>query len=182
MPEYRRNYIRGGTFFFTVVTEGRRPLFADARNRVGLRLAIREVLRIRPVSVEAIVLLPDHLHTIWTLPDGDQDYSTRWGMIKERFTREYLESGGRELQRTESRQKHRERAIWQKRFWEHTVQYEDDFERCFNYVHWNPVKHGIVKRVRDYPHSSFHRFVRAGHYDGHWGEAEVPDVPGAEWE
>lgn len=182
MPDYRRIYIPGGAYFFTAVTEGRRPLFAEAKNRAKLRVAMRSVLGERPVSIHAMVLLPDHLHTIWTLPDGDRDYSSRWGQIKERFTRSYLEAGGLEATGSASRRKHRERTVWQKRFWEHSVRDEVDFERCFDYIHWNPVKHGLVKRIADYPWSSFHRYVRLGWYDAHWGEAEVLDVPGAEWE
>ena len=182
MPDYRRIYVPGGTYFFTVVTEGREHLFASERNRSRLRKAIESVLAEAPAAIEAMVLLPDHLHTIWTLPEGDLDYSSRWGQIKERFTRAFLEGGGREVGFSASRRKHCERSVWQKRFWEHTVRDEEGFERCFNYIHWNPVKHGLVNRVVDYPWSSFHRFVRAGHYDKHWGSAEVPEVPGAEWE
>ena len=182
LPNYRRNYVRGGSYFFTVVTAGREPILATERSRAMLRKAIKSVLANYPASIEAIVLLPDHLHAIWTLPDGELDYSTRWGLIKEQFTRSYLEIGGSEAGESASRRKHRERSVWQKRFWEHTIRDEDDFERCFNYVHWNPMKHGLVERIQDYRWSSFHRFVRAGYYELDWGSAEVPEVPGAEWE
>ncbi|MFO0801776.1 MAG: transposase [Gemmataceae bacterium] len=182
MSDYRRIYVPGGTYFFTIVTEGRQPRFAEAKNRAKLRVAMKSVLNERPVLIQAMVLLPDHMHTIWTLPEGDRDYSSRLGQIKERFTREFLQAGGREVAISASRRKHRERLIWQRRFWEHTVRDESDFARCFDYIHWNPVKHGLVTRVSDYPWSSFHRYVRNGWYDRHWGDAEASDVPGAEWE
>jgi putative transposase len=129
-----------------------------------------------------VVLLPDHLHTIWTLPVGEVDYPGRWGAIKEAFTRAHLASGGCEGLASSSRRRHRERGVWQRRFWERTVRDEDDFVRCLDYIHWNPVKHGLVARPKDYPWSSFHGYVESGAYDPDWGSAEVPDVPGAEWE
>jgi len=177
MPMYRRNYVPGGTYFFTVVTEARAPLFAKGTDRVRLRAAFKSVLAEHPVSIEAFVLLPDHLHTIWTLPDGVQDYSLRWGLIKERFTRSFPVGGGREAAHSASRRKHRERSVWQKRFWEHTVRDEDDFERCFNYIHWNPVKHGLVERVIDYPWSSFHKYVRRCGEAGTTSAGEKPRFP-----
>jgi putative transposase len=182
MPEYRRSYVPGGTYFFTLVTEGRRPFLTDPLARKHLREAMAEEFAARPVEVVAIVLLPDHLHTIWTLPPGDSDYSLRWKRVKELFTRAYLAGGGAEGAVTPSRRAHQGRAVWQRRFWEHTIRDADDLERCVNYIHWNPVKHGLVQRVRDYPWSSFHRFVEAGDYDLDWGAVEPETVPGAEWE
>lgn len=182
MAKYFRKKVAGGTFFFTVVTDSRRPIFGSPQTREMLRDAILHIRQQHAFSQEAFVLLPDHLHTIWTLPDDDDDYSTRWARIKEHFTRAYLRADGVESPLSSSRIAHRERGVWQRRFWEHTIRDEDDFERCFNYIHWNPVKHGYVKRVKDYEWSSFHRYVRLGAYDSHWGEAEAPDVPGAEWE
>ena len=183
MPTYRRNYAPGGTYFFTVVTHGREPFLTTPLARKCLHGAFAEEGVIRPFDIVAILLLPDHLHTIWTLPDGDDDYSTRWKRIKGGFTDAYLAAGGWEGERSASRRKRGERAVWQRRFWEHTVRDENDHERCMNYVHWNPVKHGLVTRVADYEWSSFHRWVRSGEYDAHWGEGEVPqDIPGAEWE
>ena len=183
MPNYRRNRLPGGLYFFTVVTHGRRPILTTELGRTCLRGAITVELERAPFVLFAIVLLPDHLHAVWSLPEGDSDYPTRWGQIKEGFTREYLAGGGTEGETTASRQKHRERAVWQHRFWEHTIRDEDDLERCANYTHWNPVKHGLVSRVRDYPWSSFHRFVAQGDYDPNWGSNAPPaDVPGADWE
>jgi len=183
MSEFIRNRERGGTYFFTVVTHQRRPVLTTALGRTCLRASIAAELSRAPFKLDAIVLLPDHLHTVWTLPIRDADYSIRWARIKDGFTRSYLSNGGVEGERSANREKHRERAVWQHRFWEHTVRDGDDLERCLNYLHWNPVKHGLVSRVADYPWSSFHRYVRDGIYEPHWGNAETcPDVPGAEWE
>ena len=183
MPTYRRNFVPGGTYFFTVVTHRREPFLTTPLARSCLRLAMEEEGAARPFEQVAVVLLPDHLHAIWTLPHGDVRYPTRWKRIKERFTDAYLEGGGREGERTASMRKRGERGIWQRRFWEHTVRDEDDLERCMNYVHWNPVKHGLVSRTADYEWSSFRRWVKNGEYDEHWGAGEIPeDVPGAEWE
>jgi len=131
----------------------------------------------------AIVLLPDHLHCLWTLPPGFQDYSTVWKGIKEQFTRNHLASGGTESKVSPGKKRKRERGIWQSRFWEHTVRDEDDFKRCLDYIHWNPVKHGYVSRPCDYPYSTFAKYVRLGEYEPLWGTGKVVvDVPGAEWE
>src|SRR5262249_39619269 len=118
-----------------------------------------------------------------TLPPGDADYSTRWAQLKARFTRRFLQAGGVEGEVTVNQRAHRERAVWQHRFWEHTVRDEDDLKRCLDYLHWNPVKHGLVRRVGDYPWSSFHRWVQSGEYNPDWGgEKPVADIHGAEWE
>jgi putative transposase len=177
MPEYRRFYVPGGTYFFTVVTCERRPFLTTDLARRCLRDALTAEREKRHFEILAFVLLPDHMHAVWTLPRGDTEYSTRWAKIKECFTRQYLELGGTEGNPSSSRVKHRERAIWQRRFWEHTCGDEDDLERCIDYVHWNPVKHGYVQRVRDYEFSSFHRFVKQGHYDIGWGGSD-PDPKG----
>jgi putative transposase len=148
---------------------------------------LHEALRLerqkRPFELNAIVLLPDHVHTVWTLPGPDQDYSVRWQRIKETFTRLFLRAGGSEGHRSGSRTRHRERAIWQQRFWEHTCRDEADWARFLDYLHWNPVKHGLAARVGDYPWSSFHRFVERGVYDPNWGEADpCPNWDDPEWE
>jgi len=183
MSDYRRNYIPGGTFFFTVVTQERRPILSSDTAHKCLREALREEQSRRAFKIIAIVLLPDHLHTIWTLPGNDANFSVRWSRIKERFTRSYLASGGVEALQTQSRQRHRERGVWQRRFWEHTCRDEDDLKRCLDYLHWNPVKHGLVGRVQDYPWSSFHRFVQMGEYDLNWGsENPCPQYDEPEWE
>lgn len=182
MPNYRRYYVPGGTYFFTVVTCGRRPILCTDAGRAGLRAAIESVRADRPFELTAVALLPDHLHAIWTLPAGDADYSGRWGLVKERFTRAHLAGGGAEVGVSRARRRQRERGVWQPRFWEHTVRDEDDFKRCLDYTHWNPVKHGLVSRVRGWPWSSFGRYVALGEYEPDWGSAGTADVSGAEWE
>ncbi len=176
MSEYRRWFVPGGTYFFTLVTHQRRPFLTSELGRQTLREAIAEVRVDRPLSIIAMVLLPEHIHAVWTLPQGDADYSTRWRRIKGCFTRDYLAAGGEEGVSSTSRAKRKERAVWQRRFWEHACGDEDDLKRCVDYVHWNPVKHGLVRRVRDYPWSSFHRFVHAGEYLIEWGGTDpCPD-------
>src|SRR5262249_34417452 len=150
MPNYRRLYVPGGTYFFTVVADGRRPIFAEPKNRNFLRQAIEKIQDRFPFTAFATVLLPDHLHTVWILPPGDAEYSLRWRRIKEEFTEAFLTAGGQEGPRSASRRKHCERAVWQRRFWEHAVRDADDLRRCVDYIHWNPVKHGYVVRPIDW--------------------------------
>ncbi len=183
MPEYRRNFVPGGTYFFTVVAHERRPILTTEIGRSCLRKAIADEKSQRPFDLMASVLLPDHLHAIWALSPGDSDFSTRWARIKSNFSRLYLQEGGREGISTSSRERHSEHAIWQRRFWEHTCRDEEDLKRCVDYLRWNPVKHGLVESVGEYPWSSFHRFVREGEYDPGWGaEVSFPGVIGAAWE
>ena len=176
MPDYRRWYVAGGTYFFTAVTLGRRPILCEELGRRCLHEAIEKVREDWPFEMVAVVLLPDHLHTVWTLPQGDARYPLRWKRIKEEFTRRYLKAGGRERPPNCSRIAKDERGIWQRRYWEHTVRDEADLKRCVDYVHWNPKKHGHVTNVRDWPWSSFHHFVKSGEYTSDWG-AEDP-TPG----
>jgi len=124
-------------------------MLCDDLGRRCLHEAIEKVQHDWPFELFAVVLLPDHLHAVWTLPRGDHRYSTRWRRIKEEFTRRYLQGGGRESPRTASRKTQGERGVWQRRFWEHTVRDEGDLQRCVDYVHWNPKKHRYVTRVRD---------------------------------
>lgn len=168
MPEYRRYYQPGGTYFFTVVTEGRAPFLATGTAREILREAFEQTLARWPFNIDAIVLLPDHLHTIWTLPTHDTDYSRRWAFLKKQFTREWLASGGREHEISDSRERNRRRGVWQRRFWEHTVRDERDFELHCDYIHYNPVKHGLATCPHVWPHSSFSRFVREAYYPERW--------------
>ncbi len=169
MSDYRRCYEPGGTYFFTVVTHQRRPILNSDVARKCLRLAMERERAKRTFEIIAFVLLPDHLHTIWTLPIGDSNYSLRWAKIKEDFTRAYLAEGGVEGNCSQSRQQRRERGIWQQRYWEHNCRDEDDLKRCVDYIHWNPVKHKLVSCVRDYPWSSFHKYVTLGEYEVDWG-------------
>jgi putative transposase len=182
MPDYRRNYVPGGTFFFTCVTYQRRPILTSDLGRQCLREALEEVRTRHPFEMVASVVIPDHWHTVWTLPRGDDRYPMRWRRIKEEFTKRWLSAGGGEQVQSASRRKHRLRGVWQKRYWEHTVRDEVDLEQCVNYTHWNPRKHKLVTRMRDWPWSSFHRFVAEGQYDIDWGGTDpVPGWDAPEW-
>ena len=163
MPQYIRAFVPGGTFFFTVtLLERRRKLLIEYID--NLRASFAAVRQRRPFTVEAIVILPDHLHCIWTLPAGDADFSSRWRDIKARFSAQiprWERLSARRLQKGE-------RGIWQRRFWEHVIRDECDYERHVNYIHFNPVKHGHVTRVAAWPYSSFHRYVEHGIYTLEW--------------
>jgi putative transposase len=135
MSDYRRWYEPGGTYFFAAVTHRRRPILCGDPARACLREAL-EIVRARyPLQIVAVVLQPEHLHTVWTLPRGDADYSIRSKRIKEEFTRLYLSRGGSEAEQSNSRRKQGERGVWQRRFWEHLVRDEADLKRCVDYVH-----------------------------------------------
>lgn len=175
MPRYLRPKTLDGTFFFTVVTFDRRKILTLDISRQILSKAITEVQTQYPFSLEAWVLLPDHIHTIWTLSEGDTDYSKRWGLIKAKFSKAGKAFFHADQAANPSRIKRRETTIWQRRFWEHGIRDDKDFQRHIDYIHYNPVKHGLVNRVRDWPHSSFHRFVREGLYPEPWGEGVAFD-------
>lgn len=168
MPNYRRAFVPGGTFFFTVVTYNRYPLFDDVTAVRLLGQAIREEQQSHPFTIDAIVLLPDHLHTIWTLPHGDSNYSARIGRIKTAFSSKWRDAGGIEQQVTAAEEREGRAGIWQKRFWEHTCEDVEDFDTRFDYIHFNPVKHGYVECPVDWPHSSFRRWVQKGVLDNRW--------------
>jgi putative transposase len=173
MSDYRRYFVAGGTYFFTVVTHRRVRLFDDARARRLLGSAFRRCQLQMPMDILAIVLLPDHLHCLWALPPGDKDYSQRWQWIKSEFTHQWLECGGAELPRQSSDLRERRRGVWQRRFWEHTIRDESDLERHADYIHYNPVRHKLVKSPREWPWSSFRRYVQLGHYQENWGQSEL---------
>ena len=164
MPNYVRSHVPGGTFFFTVALLERRGDLLVGRVD-ELREAFRTVRAKRPFTVDAMVVLPEHLHCIWTLPPEDADYSTRWRLIKTRFAA-CVPAGERLSSR---RQVKEERGIWQRRFWEHTIRDEADFAAHVDYIHYNPVRHGYVQRTVEWPHSSFHRFVADGRLPVDWG-------------
>jgi len=127
----------------------------------------------RPFEIRALVLLPDHLHTIWTLPQGDENYSIRWSAIKARFTRDWLASGGRERRVSAGQRRQERRGVWQPRFMEHTIRDECDFEGHFDYVHYNPVKHGYVDAPAKWPWTTFHKYVRLGTYPPNWASGSL---------
>ena len=142
MPDFRRYFVPGGTYFFTLVTAGRRPLFGHEEARTLLGKIVREECKRAPFETVAIVLLPDHLHAIWTLPPGDDDYARRWQAIKAKFTVHWLASGGAEGEVTPGYRRQRRRGVWQPRFMEHTIRDEQDLHHHADYIHYNPVKHG----------------------------------------
>jgi putative transposase len=160
MSDYRRLYFPGGTYFFTLVTYRRQPIFADAERVEQLRRSFREVKAKRPFDLLAAVALPDHLHCLWRLPEGDADYSTRWQMVKTDFSRHVP---------TQAR-KGGAKAVWQPRFYDHCIRDENDFHKHLDYIHFNPVKHGLASTPGEWQHSSFARFVALGWYPNNWGE------------
>ena len=173
MPQYRRTRIPGGVYFFTVVTFGRKPILTDQTPREILHTAWVKTKQCLPFQTEALCLLPDHLHCIWRLPEGDADFSMRWKEIKRFFTLGYLKHNGTGGTRNASRRKKGEAAIWQRRFWEHVIRDEEDFNNHVAYIHFNPGKHGLVKQASDWPWSSFHRYVELGWVDPDWGGVDV---------
>jgi len=168
MPEYRRAFAPGATFFFTVVTHGRRRLLSEPLALRALRIAHERVRERYPFDIDGMVVLPDHLHSVWRLPPGDAGFSLRWRLIKASFTRSYLAEGGREGRRSDSRRRQKERGIWQRRFWEHVIRDEDEYAAYMDYIHYNPVKHEQCECPHAWPYSSFHRWVRQGVYDVDW--------------
>lgn len=163
---YRRAKTPGATYFFTVVTFRRRKILCEPDNRALLRAAFQTVKARHPFAIDAFVLLPDHLHCIWTLPPDDLNYPMRWSLIKTRFSRHCPAQYRTTPSPAQARK--REQTVWQRRYWEHQIRHERDFENHCDYIHWNPVKHGLVSRVRDWPYSSFHRFVTEGIYSQDW--------------
>ena len=176
MSNYRRASLPGGTFYFTVVTFRRRHLFDKAECRKILRQTIERTRRNHPFHIDAWVLLPEHMHCIWTLPQGDTDFSQRWSLIKSRFSKQTKSTLHKPEWMNASKQKHRESTVWQRRFWEHLIRDEEDYRTHMDYIHYNPVKHGLVNRVNDWPYSTFHRYVAAGLYPANWGDGGVADL------
>jgi putative transposase len=160
MSNYRRAQIPGGCFFFTVVTGSREPWLARADAGVRLRRAFRETMRGRPFAIDAIAVLPDHLHAIWRLPPGDSDFSTRWRLIKHHVST----APGQDWH-------------WQPRSWEHLLRNDEDWRRHVEYIHYNPVKHGYAATPWEWPHSSFRRAVERGWHSRDWGATEPSDPP-----
>lgn len=176
MSEYRRANTKGGTYFFTLVTHRRQKLFLDDHVRHALREGIEKTRITFPFQIIAWVLLPDHLHCIWTLPEGDADFAKRWGMIKRHVSRHCTHIINIEQHPSVSKLKRKESNFWQRRYWEHQIRDETDFKKHVDYIHWNPLKHGLVNQISDWPHSTFHRFVHDGVYSKNWcgsGGAEL---------
>jgi len=167
MSNYRRCRVAGGSYFFTVNLEDRRSdLLLTEISALGV--AVRETQATRPFTIEAWVVLPDHLHCLWTLPPGDADFPTRWQMIKARFARRVPHPA----YRRPSLLRKREAGIWQRRYWEHWIRDDRDFAAHVDYIHFNPVKHGLVSHPAAWRHSSFRRATARGLYPPDWAMAQ----------
>ena len=172
MSDYRRVHILGGTYFFTVVTLNRSPFFVNEGRIEALREAFRKVMTVRPVQIDAMVILPEHLHCIWRMPEGDADYSSRWREIKKAASRQISTA-------TNARN---ERNVWQRRFWEHAIRDEEDWRNHMDYIHYNPVKHGLANRPSEWRWSSFRSAVAKGWYEESWGVSEPATIIGMDCE
>ena len=177
--QYRRSQESGGDFFFTLVTYKRRQILTLRDNISRLRQAFRREIEKRPFEITAFVILPDHLHCIWKLPEGDHDYSRRWSSIKSFFS---IGAVAEDANIPSSRTKKREKGVWQRRFWEHTIRDEVDWRRHMDYIHFNPVKHGWVKSPSTWPYSSFQQCVKEGLYENNWGASEPNSIKSFDFE
>jgi len=167
---YRRTDVTGATYFFTVnLVERHRTLLTE--HVVTLRTVMRGVKQRHPFHIDALVILPDHLHCIWTLPDGDADYPLRWALIKAGFSRRIPKTERRNPSRIDKG----ERGVWQRRYWEHLIRDERDYALHLDYIHFNPVKHGYAQCAADWPYSSIHRYIAAGTLARDWGAGEIEE-------
>ena len=162
MVNYRRNLVPAGTYFFTVALQDRSADWLTAHIHF-LRRAFQKAHKERPFTIDAIVILPAHLHCVWTLPRGDADYAQRWRIVKSQFSRSLHQTGIAHRRNGKG-----ELDVWQRRYWEHTIRDDGDLEIHVNYIHYNPVKHGLVECVAQWPHSSFRRFVKMGLLEPDW--------------
>jgi putative transposase len=172
VPNYKRCRHQGGCYFFTVNLLERCPNDLLIQQIALLRKSVKHVKENFPFDIDGWVVLPDHMHCIWTLPECDDDFSNRWRLIKSHFSK----SLPKEERRSPIRQKHGERGVWQRRYWEHFIRDKNDYRRHLDYLHYNPVKHGYVDRVADWPYSSFHRLVKKGVYPQNWGIGHVDEL------
>jgi len=168
---YRRANVQGGCYFFTVALANRKTALL-VEHIDTLRHAFRLIRKRHPFEIVAMAVMPEHLHTVWQMPQGDADFALRWALIKSAFSRsipkhEYIRP---------SHESKRERGIWQRRYWEHLIRDDEDLERHVNYIHYNPVKHGLVQRAVDWPYSSIHRYVRLAWLSEDWGAGDMMEV------
>ena len=167
---YRRTDVAGATYFFTVnLAERNRTLLTE--HIATLRTVMRGVKQRHPFHVDAMVILPDHLHCVWTLPEGDADYPLRWTLIKAGILRRIPKTERRNVSRVDKG----ERGVWQRRYWEHLIRDERDYARHVDYIHFNPVKHGYVPCAAEWPYSSIHRYIAAGMLTRDWGAGDVKE-------
>lgn len=170
MSTYKRVYMAGGCYFFTVVTHRRQPVFFTRANINQLYDAFKYTQQRRFFTLNAIVILPDHLHCIWTMPDDDSDFSTRWQMIKTAFSRKVHRQSGSD------------KPVWQPRFWEHLIRDEQDFHKHLDYIHYNPVKHGYVAQPSKWTNSTLKKYIKQGWYEPNWGQQAPHNIIGLELE
>lgn len=163
MPEYRRSHIAGGTYFFTLALHDRQSSLLT-EHIDELRQAYRRANELHPFTTIAICILPEHIHAIWALPTDDHDYALRWRIIKSQFSKHFSPNENRSA----SKIRHGEKGIWQRRYWEHQIRDERDLNQHIDYIHANPVKHGRVQRVQDWPYSSFHQYVKRSELPIDW--------------
>jgi len=165
---YRRVFAPGASYFFTLTLQNRRSDLLTCKTK-ELRVAFQQVMKTHPFIIDGIVVLPEHIHMILTLPLDDTNYSQRISCIKSTFSRQ--------LEPTElihsSKQTKRERGIWQRRFWEHLIRDEQDYKRHLDYIHYNPVKHGHVKSPSKWAYSSIHRYIKAGILPANWASTDA---------
>jgi len=177
MSNYRRPRVLGGTYFITQVTYQRVPWLCGDLGRKALREAIAQVREKYPFAIAAFVLLPDHFHCLWMLPENDGDLSLRMRSIKTQVTKQYGPALKIDRAVSRSRQKRGESNLWQRRFWEHLIRSDRDFELHCDYIHYNPVKHGLCATPQDWQFSSIHRFIKQGIYPSDWGGNGCPHLP-----
>jgi putative transposase len=173
---YRRAIVPGATYFFTLITYQRTRPFSNPDNVARWHRAVAKVQSKRYFTIEAEVLLPDHIHMIWDLPEGDADYATRIRLAKSAFTKE-LPTASLNTPSNDSRATKGERTVWQRRYWEHVIRDENDFHAHVDYIHINPVKHGLVAQPGEWPHSTFRSWLERGAYDPWWGTDDMPPLP-----
>ncbi len=166
MSDYKRFYLNGGCYFFTVVTYKRQQILTQANNAELLKQALNHVKKTHLFFLHAMVILPNHFHCLLKQPEKDFDYSTRIRLIKSHFSKAINLSFN----------EHLKKPVWQQRFWEHYIRHETDWKKHMDYIHYNPVKHGYVKAARDWPHSTFHAWVERGVYDFNWGSSAPESI------
>jgi len=172
MRTYKRAYENGGCYFFTVITHGRKHLLTNENAVARLRLAFKQVMNKRPFEIDAIAVMPDHLHCLWSLPKNDHDFSKRWMLIKSFFS----------VGIPAASNARREKAVWQPRFWEHLIRDDEDWRRHMDYIHYNPVKHGYVKQPAAWEYSSFRKAVEQGLYEKDWGRVAPESIENMDFE
>jgi putative transposase len=176
---YRRIFVKGGTYFFTLVTYQRVNLFSDPENIVLYNQALEYVQRRHPFTSIAQIILPEHIHAIWELPEDDSNYPLRWYLIKSHFSRNFNKLTN---QSSTFRPSKSERTIWQRRYWEHTIRDDNDLDNHIDYIHFNPVHHGLVKMPADWEFSTFKHFMQEGRYDPDWTMIPNDNIWKTAWE